>query len=355
MADYTVVCADLDRDRDEIVALWARNLAAHSLSSHAKKYTWYYQENPYGPGRCWLLVARPGGRIVGTAGLGLRRIQLGEATVVAGLASDFAVDKEYRFLLPALKLQKAVQAAVGEDLALTYCLPNSASIAILRQLGYQTPWSLKRYVKVLHVERYLQSLPVFPKRGGHSLAAAIDLFLLAVSRETWRRTRGCVLEELRAFDERFDDLWQRTAGAVPMTGVRKPEFLRWRYSACPVQRYITLGLLGLGGDRLLGYVVCCMGPKDQVQVVDLWADHAANVADDLLSGLISWARSRDAVSVACDFFGARPLEQGLRRFGFRPRPSLATLSVFPRPGGPCAGATRWIQDWYFLPGDEDYN
>src|SRR5262249_28885102 len=102
--------------------------------------------------RCWLLLA--GDQVVGTAGLGLRRLFLDGVTAQVGLASDFAVDPEHRSVQPALQLQKAVLACLGDDLPLIYGLPNRKSSAVFRRLGYQEVGTLRRFVKVLRVGPY---------------------------------------------------------------------------------------------------------------------------------------------------------------------------------------------------------
>ena len=72
-AAYTVAEADLDRDREAILAVWRRNLPDKELA--AAKFDWYYRSNPLGSGRIWKLIADSTGEIVGTAGMGRRRLR----------------------------------------------------------------------------------------------------------------------------------------------------------------------------------------------------------------------------------------------------------------------------------------
>lgn len=351
MADYAVRRADLDRDRDAVVAVWSRNLRSHDGPGHAARYDWYYRQNPLGPGRLWVVEAGPGGPVVGTAGLGLRRLITPGGTVLAGLASDFAVDADHRSLGPAVMLQRAVLGTVGDGVDLIYALPNARALPVYKLLRYGADAALARYVKVLAVGRYLSRAPG-PRVAKRVAAGLADPLLRLASPETWRPTRGRAVREVAGFDARFDELWARTAPASDVAGERTSAFLGWRYGLCPVAAYATLGLTDRGGDRLLGYAVCTRGADRQVNVIDLWPAAAAAVRDDLLAGLLRWARAGGAASVACETAGARQVADGLARFGFRHRGAGSAIVV----SAARAGATQpALATWHFLRADEDYD
>ncbi len=98
MTEYTVVSADLEKDRQVIIDLWRQNLA--DTSHLEEKYDWHFLNNPFGPGQIWILKAD--GHPIGTTSLGMRPLKLGETITNAGVACDLAVNKEHRFLQPAL-------------------------------------------------------------------------------------------------------------------------------------------------------------------------------------------------------------------------------------------------------------
>src|SRR5687768_5339547 len=79
-ATYTVAEADLDRDREGILAVWRRNLPDKDLA--AAKFDWYYRSNPLGDGRIWKLIADSSGEIVGTAGMGRRLLKVGAESLI---------------------------------------------------------------------------------------------------------------------------------------------------------------------------------------------------------------------------------------------------------------------------------
>jgi len=352
MTEYRVVPADLERDRDTILALWGRHLLAHAPDKHPCKYAWHYKDSPYGPNRCWLLLSGVDGRAVGTAGLGSRHLQIGGMRVRVGVCCDLAVDKEHRWLQPALLLQKAVLGCLGDDLPLIYGVPNSNALAVLKRSGYQEFETLRQYVKLLRVGHYCQHY------GGawqalRPFAPIVDMAMRVRYEGLRGRKHGRVFQELPVFDERFDALWQCVSAGLSSIGERTTNFLRWRYGNCPLRRYVALGLLTQDQKRLLGYAVCNIGENEQVAVVDLLAEETGDVARDLLAGLLSWARQRHAASVAVTCLPTPRFEQSLQQFGFVLRRCDRHLAVARAPSSDLPHFA--LKDWHFLTGDEAYD
>jgi hypothetical protein len=203
---------------------------------------------------------------------------------------------------------------------------------------------------VLAVERFLKDVPG-PRIGRRLLAGVVDPVLRAVSPETWRPGHGRTLTQVDGFDERFDDLWQRTRDSFGAACVRTSEFLRWRYTRCPLTQYVTLALTERD-ERVAGYAVCTEGSDRQVRVIDLWAGADKEALDDVLAGVLTWSRARGAASVACGEAGVTLLREALVRFGFRQRGPAAAIAVSPQR----AHSPRLEPHaWYFMLADEDYN
>ena len=117
---------------------------------------------------------------------------------------------------------------------------------------------------------------------------------------------------------------------------------------CDLRSYKILGLFS--SDQLIGYVIVYAAVNQQLRVADLLID-PAHGPDDLLPGLIHWARENRFDSVAVDFSGVPGLAESLHRFGFQSRPSTAKLTVITHN----AELSQSMSNWYMLPGDEDYN
>lgn len=344
---YEIIPADLDRDRDQIMGVWSRNLLFRDPAVQAAKYDWFYFGNPVGKGRCWLLRHRPTQRIVGTAGLGLRRFCVGGSSLLVGLGCDLAVDKEHRLLQPAMMLQKGVLESLSGGVDFIYGLPNVKAAPVFQRLGYWYPSSLARFVKVLKTEKHLR----LPKVLRTTAAMAADLALRGFSRETWMRDGESKVVELPSIGVEFDDLWQRARGQFPATCQRDAAFLQWRFKRCPLARYAILGLVSNSAQRLDGYAMCYVDDDGHAEIADFLAVDD-DATDHLLAGVVRWARSRNASSIGCEFLNQVHFEGRLRRFGFIRRPQPLNVMVRFATAGPDSRQSELLKDWFFLPADQ---
>jgi hypothetical protein len=317
MPEYAVVPADLQKDRQVIIDLWRQNLA--DISHLEEKYDWHFLNNPSGPGQIWILKAD--GRPIGTTSLGMRPLKLGQTLTTAGVACDLAVNKDHRFLRPALMLQRALLATSHAGVRIVYGVPNPAGASVLKYVGYREFCSVHRYAKLLRVSHYLQRsrkfgaiVPFIGRMADQGFAA-----LQSFSRG---RENGRLTQLLPRFDERFDELWSRMDSAHPALTVRDRRFLNWRYHECPLRQYKTLGLLTEDESRLLGYLIYYVEDHSAV-CTDLLV---LSGAEDLSCLLSSWAAAawRDglaSLSLSCSD-GALPAS--LLRLGFTRRSAAPT-------------------------------
>src|ERR1700722_3995111 len=100
---------NFETDREEMVELLQRNLTD---LAHAARFEWFYRRNPAGPSYSWFAVDEAAGRAVGVASLISRAMWLGPEVAICGHVGDFAIDKAYRSLGPAVQLQRATFAPV---------------------------------------------------------------------------------------------------------------------------------------------------------------------------------------------------------------------------------------------------
>jgi hypothetical protein len=357
-AQYSVMEGNLVRDYEAIMAVWQRNLT--SLKKLEEKYRWHFENNPYGPGRCWLLL--DGGRPIGTAFLGARHLQIGSKVERIGVACDLAVNREHRFLLPALMLQKAVTSS---GIRLVYGLPNHNGSATARRVGYRDAGEVHRYVRVLSVSRYLQQRS--GTRYGRLAGAVADVAYSALMRYTDRLHDDYVVEMADGFDERFDELWNGRRPDYPIAMVRDRQYLSWRFGKCPLRDYTTLTLLSRDRSRLAGYAIRYMD-GDCVTLADLMVGPTREDADALITAALIDARKAGARSLSLQ--GSLPsyLRDVLSHRGFRQRtesPHAAKNSGKPAKSRQVAGTLLVYSErepepalsapWYFTAGDEPYN
>ena len=348
MADYVVFQADLDRDREQILAVWSRNLKPRPQELQRKKFAWHYLENPCGPGKCWLLAAQPSGDVVGTCGLSPRKMRLGAKTIVVGHASDLAVDAKHRGIRPAVLLQKSLKTSLGDGLSFIYTAPNERARTTMQLAGFQVVGQFCRFAKLLNVGSYLRGLPPVVRIAA---APTLNVALRFGSTEFWTRRDGYELEEVADTDERFDRLSGAPCG-FQLMGERTSEFLRWRYLRCPLQRYHLLALVTATRERIAGYCACWLGPERQLAVIDLFAE-SDEVSLSVLRLLAPWARKQGAHSISIAFAGHPQWTTGLRRLGFRPR--IDQRSLVAAPSEPLKQLLTHSSGTRLFPGDEDYN
>jgi hypothetical protein len=345
---YTVEPADLERDRETFLEVKRRNFP--HIPYGIDEYRWYFQENPLGTGRIWLVVAYPEERVVGVAGLGVRRLRIGSETYTVGLASDFAVDKEHRSLMPALMLQKAVAASASDAMPVIYGTPNKNAQPVFRRIGYKEVGAVQRWVKPLRVGPYLRKLSG-SARFAAPLGGAIDLTRRVSARLTVRRTPGLKLTRFDRFDTRFDQLWDENAGAEGVLVERRSEYLNWRFADCPYQRYTSVGLMSKGSSRLLGYATYFWRDR-HASCSDVFA--APEVTPELLGRLADHVYREGAVSLTVSGRFPRPYTEMLEAQGFSPRTDDHGIGVnaYWRPDfAPIASLD--INGWQHQSGDAD--
>ncbi len=357
MAEYTVVPADLQKDRQVIIDLWRKNLA--DINNLEEKYDWHFLNNPFGPGQIWILKAD--GIPIGTTSLGMRPLKLGQTVTTAGVACDLAVNKEHRFLQPALMLQRALLSTSHAGIRIVYGVPNAAGSAVMKYVGYQEFCSVHRYAKVLRVSHYLQKsgkfgavIPFIGRMADQGFAA-LQLF--------GRQQSKSLTQVLPSFDERFDELWNQITSAPWALTVRDRQFLKWRYQECPLRQYKTLGLLTEDKSKLLGYLIYYIEDHSAV-CADFLASGGPEDLDCLLSSwaAIAWGCGLSALSLSCS---NGTLAANLLRHGFSRRSAVPpskpgrtkqheqckTLFTHERQS---ATAPAAADSWYYTEGDSPY-
>ncbi|HXJ06261.1 MAG TPA: hypothetical protein VNH65_14245 [Candidatus Acidoferrum sp.] len=316
MAEYTVVSADLEKDRQVIIDLWRQNLA--DISHLEEKYDWHFLNNPFGPGQIWILKAD--GHPIGTTSLGMRPLKLGESITNAGVACDLAVNKEHRFLQPALMLQRALLSTSHSCVRFVYGVPNFGGASVMKYVGYRESCRVHRYAKVLRISHYLRRFGNFG--ADVSLIGRMADQGFAALHSFGLQEDDRVAQPLPCFDERFDELWSRVSSEHSALTVRNRRFLKWRYYDCPLRQYQTLALLTEDKSMLLGYLIYYVENHSAV-CADLLTLSGPEDLGCLLSSwtAAAWRDGLASLSLSCS---DGPLPPNLLSHGFTRRSSGPT-------------------------------
>jgi hypothetical protein len=357
MPDYAVVSADLEKDRQVIIDLWRRNLA--DIGYLEEKYDWHFLNNPYGPGQIWILQVD--GQPIGTTSLGMRPLKIRDTVTTAGVACDLAVNKEHRFLKPALMLQRALLSSAHDGVRILYGVPNPGGASVMKYVGYREFCCVHRYAKVLRFSHYLHKFGKFGAMVPFVARIADQGF--AALQSFGRRKDRRLTQVLPCFDERFDELWSRLSSEHLALTVRDRRFLKWRYQECPLRQYKTLGLLTEDKSRLLGYLIYCVedhsalcvdalapgGPKDLGCLLSSWA--ALAWSDGLASLSVSCSGGALPATLVRQGFVQRSVAPATKPGQTRRREQCKTLFTHERHSGTEPAVA---DNWYYTEGDSPY-
>ncbi len=356
--------------RDELLRLWSENLQLER--SPEAKYAWLYDDAPQRPDDVFLLRASLDGATstVGTAGLGVRRFQLGDVApdVTAGLLADLAVDKAHRSVGPALALVREVKSFALAGHALAYGFPNALAQGVFKRVGYDVLGTIGRYARVLRHAEYaarvreleLSRVPSTARELLYKVAeqpllaamagAAVDLAQLArrspAAVEAARRLR---VETTEALDPAaVDALWARARGEHGVIAHRTGEVLAWRFPTTgPRTWYAAHARDATRGLR--AYALVERDGDGVAHVKDLFGHRPDMIG--LLDLLPALVYRTGATSLSMRYLGAPWFREALVERGFSERESKRMIAV-----GAAEGTRDLVKDperWHLTDFDED--
>lgn len=345
---YLVTKADLDKNKADILALWDRNFS----NSLQERYAWIYERNPFGLASCWLVKEMNGGKVVGSTTLFPKRMRVEGQLRVAGLAGDFAVDRDHRGFGPALSLQRAAVSSCGEfPFDFLYGMPTKQAEPVIRRVGYKVIGHAVRMTKVLKTDNYLKRMGL--PGPAKIVSKPIDLTMKLLSKENYFKSiSDFSLDVITHFDRRFDALWEKVSGNYSVIGERRSDYLNWRFAHCPHNKYSLWGFSRLSTGERLGYLVACVAQR-KVHIVDLLVCDLGDVFDVFLSEFIRLQREEVIEAISISYFGNHVLVDKLKGFGFSIRGAEATILAYVPPNSPFSSSLLEKENWYLMPGDND--
>jgi GNAT superfamily N-acetyltransferase len=337
--------ADLAADRDRLTELMREHL--NPLSTR-DRYEWLYEKNPDGPALIWLAVDDDAGaKIVGSAAALPRRMYCGGEAVPGCVLADFWVDPAYRSLGPALKLQRAVLAAIDDKFAVAYDLPRRSMAAVYKRLGFSLDAGLRRLTRPVRIDRYVEQRLRVPGLT-RLLAAAGNGLVAARDALSTRRPRHEIEYTDASFDTSFTELAASRARDYTLCVARSEQYLNWRFRDHFHHRFKLLTARRDG--RLGGYLVVNVDGQS-FDVVDCLFGADPTVVRDLLSAAIPIARGTGCHALNIPVFEASPVVEMLTGLGFYSRESQTLLAYDPKLSSKTKQRVH-EPGWWFTPGDE---
>ncbi len=348
---YSVIKAQIEKNKENIIAVKRRNLGNFSELT----FFWKYRDCPFSEAFNWLAQDQSG-NFVGMASIFPRKFSLNGELLVAGVAGDFAVDKKHRAFGPALQLQKTALESIKENnISFIYSFPNKHSAQVMVRAGYVEIGRIERFVKLLKTEHKFKKYIRFPFIAKLT-AKIIDLILKVTSSETQyngKKMQDFNVENLAFFDKRFDRLWEKCSKQFRVMGERTSDFLNWRYKQCPINNYEIFIVHKKGAEEIIGYIVYYVN-NDIFHIIDMLSLDLGNFLDILIAKFIIYSRKESISLISIAYFGNNLIKEKLRKFGFYAREKRRKVlfykkkSLDPRD---CMFANN--ENWYLLIGDED--
>jgi hypothetical protein len=343
--NYLVVKADLEKNRNDILSLWGKNFP----ELPPERYDWIYYNNPDGKALNWIALENCSGSFVGTTSIFPRTMKAGSELVLAGIAGDFAVNRENRGTSIAVMLQRAVTTSINQNnLKLIYGFPNRKAELVQLRAGYISIGRISRWAKLLKTNKFLKT-PVLQK----VVSRPLDFMMKGLSKETrYRGMESYATQISNSFDQRFDQFWVEASKQFNIIAERSKDHLNWRYLGSPHKEYCIFLLTSKDHSDIYGYIVYYL--KDKVGfIADMLFLNFGAALETLLSEFILHLRSQNVESISILLFGCPPLAEKLKTFGFHLRERESNILVYLDKDFPFRDLVLNENNWFLLEGDRD--
>jgi GNAT superfamily N-acetyltransferase len=306
---YRVEEADLARDGDAAVGVWRASL--RDGAGRAAKLEWFYRAAPEG---AHLQVLRPGTghEVLGTAGVGWRRMRAGARTLRGGLLADMAVLPGHRTLGPAMQLQRAASDRALAEGDLVYGFPNANAVPVVKRLGYVHLGDMVLYVRALRHAPYLERR--LPRPLATLLGRAIDT-AFALRDRLRNLHRGALHAQWS--EGPLDLVHPRWPRPGMLEGVRDRAALEWRFAHNPLAAFRFLYLRRAPDAQPMAWFVC-RRDGDVLHIADFGFAPGAPVAH-CVATLAREATARGGRSLVVECCLPDEERSALLRAGFRER------------------------------------
>jgi len=322
--DYRVEDGDLARDGDAAIAVWRASLG--NSEGRAAKFEWFYRAAPSG---AYLQVLRAGPErtVVGTAGVGWRRMRRDGRELRGGLLADMAVLPGHRMLGPAMQLQRAASDRALASGDFVYGFPNANAVPVVKRLGYAHVGDMVLYVRALRHAPYLQRH--LPGPLARIAGAALDV---AIAAGDWLRSapRGRLQAEWRRTP--LDLVHPRWSQPGMLEGIHDRAQLEWRFAHSPLDAFRFL-YLRRRPDAPVAAWFACQRDGDVLRICDFGFDPSAAVAQ-CIAALARVAADDGCTSLAVECCLPEPERAALVRTGFVERQRRPIYARWKDPGQP---------------------
>lgn len=309
---YSIIQADLKEHRNEIISLWKRNFQ----DVPEERYSWIYENNPYGLPVCYLINHVESNSVVGAVSLFPRRFSLFGKPINASVFGDLSIVDSHRSQGLGLSIIRSTRSICdGIINSLQYAFPSEQSKYVFKKAKYET------LVELLDMTKVLRSRQVIHKYITHPIVeevvcGIIDFFINSRLEISYHRSiREYSFEVISSFDYRFDELWEKISTQFSLIGERTSTFLNWRFCESPYDKIRIFCLTSKDGSNILGYLVFSTY-ENRVTILDLAVLNNNRILNILIKSFSRYQRSLGNHSIAISIAGSSSIISQLKKNGF---------------------------------------
>ena len=325
MADECEVRAYSPGDEEGIVSLlrlalpgWpGLNLDTTPLEHWRLKHL----DNPLG--HSLINVGVHNGKIVGCTHAILSRFKVGDKILSVGNGLDVAVHPDFRgkgIFNEMNETRIDTLREMGADLAL-WSSSNPILVKKWHEIGNEFPHAITNYCKIQDIDTQLSAMPVknpWTTRAGFLTLKTINsISNIFLPRKTSESKTS--ISDSNSFDNRVNDLWERTSSHYDYIQVRDSDYLNWRY--CDPRSGSFLIRQAQEGEQILGYAVMSVNSTLNGYPVGFIVDlltrpSREDIAEALVSDAVAFFEGAGVNLVSCLALKDHPLGKMLNRHGF---------------------------------------
>jgi hypothetical protein len=287
---YTIIPADCIEDKDSIIRFWNANNTKHL----DEKYAWFYQANPDGIAKVWLVKHEESNQTIGMGSLFPRRFQFGNQIVNAAVHGDFFIHSNHRSFGPALMLIRSIaRSIVDSDYDFIYGFPNIKAEPIVKYAGYTRLGQTRKYTRLFKVDRLLRDKLSIPAFASTILGTIANPLLRLLYPDGWifnfDRYRTQVTRRLDSDIDPLLDAYRNTC----YTTFKSREHLNWKYTDDPDDNNLFFTIHDRNG-HIAGCIPFCHGENNTIVIREILHPPEHRILYDLLALFFKYAAAQNA-------------------------------------------------------------
>ncbi len=291
--------------------------AVYGESFDEQEWEWKFENGPVDPARIY--VADSDGMIVGLRVFLLSRLQIMNESWTCGVAVDGMVHPDFRrHGIWSSLVREGLNKISKQGVNIACSFPGTDRYTYLgfRKLQWSDVCSMPLLAKPLRVDNIVKKyikMPLLQKLAKLLVKIIVSICL----RQRLRKTSDILIERIRSFDDRFDELWQRASRELNIAVVRDSKCLNWRYADKPGPEY-TIFSAERGGN-LAGYMVLTSSTNMFDLALGLIVDILTieeDVTDSLISQAVEYFESQKVDAIGCLMLKHSPYYRALKKAGF---------------------------------------